>query len=57
MWHCHFVIDFMTKQCNHIIYIYLHIYYLDIKINISISIIDNSINFNLYHVDMCHHLN
>lgn len=31
MWHRYFAIDFTSKQCNHIIYIYLHMYCLDYK--------------------------
>jgi hypothetical protein len=50
-WHQHFAIDFMNKQCNWIIYIYLHMYYLDYT-----YIIGNFINLNLYHVDTCHYL-
>jgi len=51
-WHHHFAIDFMSKQCNHIIYIYLHTYY----IYKYIYKIGNFINFNLYHIDTCHYL-
>jgi hypothetical protein len=50
-----FATDSMTQKCSLIIYICLNVYYLSTKISIYYIYIV-FIKFNLYHINICHHI-